>query len=251
MIQPFALSRSRSHRLFSFCCFMYYHVFIPCIHTMYSFSTEAEFETKLVEMQNRHASELSAACQTEKVGEEATSGAVEKASKNGPNSVSDDNAQAQAQATQKLERLRLKKEAEREQRLAAEQALKDELNALGPSRRDLEVQAILSVLEPLGYTLQHVAADGNCLYRSIAGQVQQQSNDPSCTYTKIRTFMRLYGFGFAPCPFSRCFVRLVRYRPTDHCTLCLFSIGKTHRYRITLCRYLGGAFNRLCPVLCL
>jgi len=59
------------------------------------------------------------------------------------------------------------KESARDARIAAERA------ALGPSERAEEGAALARLLRPLGLALKDVRADGNCMYHSVADQLEQ------------------------------------------------------------------------------
>ncbi|EWM27374.1 Ovarian tumor, otubain [Nannochloropsis gaditana] len=53
------------------------------------------------------------------------------------------------------------------------------------SLRDLEMGQILSLLSPLGLRVQEVPADGHCLYRAVAHQLEHQGI-PSQGYPEVR-----------------------------------------------------------------
>ena len=48
----------------------------------------------------------------------------------------------------------------------------DEKAGAGPSARDVEMEQLSAVLSPLSLTVHEIAADGHCLYRSMAHQLQ-------------------------------------------------------------------------------
>jgi hypothetical protein len=170
---------------------------------MVRYRLEEEYEAKVKELQQRHELELQQQQALDQNGTGGTGGLSLESlsignndddgghhssasssvpSNSGSNShhPTDDDDDEKRRAKKKLERLRAKREAERARALERERAMQDELATAGPTRRDLELQAILSMVQPLGYTVQPVTADGHCLYRAIAGHVASvpSSMDP-------------------------------------------------------------------------
>jgi len=45
--------------------------------------------------------------------------------------------------------------------------------------REIEMKQLLSLLSPMGLNIRQVAADGHCLYRSVAHQVRLPFSPPS------------------------------------------------------------------------
>jgi hypothetical protein len=154
-------------------------------------SLEEEYDGKVKELQRRHELELRALDQN---GNGGAGGLLESlnigdngaghsaASSAVPTSSNQQHNDDEERRLAKLERLRAKREAERARALERERAMQQEfVSAAGkPTRRGLELQAILSTVTPLGYTVQPVTADGHCLYRAIAGHVASvpNSTDP-------------------------------------------------------------------------
>jgi hypothetical protein len=168
---------------------------------MVRYRLEEEYEAKVKELQQRHELELQQqqaldqngngglSLQSLSIGNNdddgghhsSASSSVPTSSNSGSHHpTDDDDDEEKRRAKKKLERLRAKREAERARALERERAIQDELATAGPTRRDLELQAILSMVQPLGYTVQPVTADGHCLYRAIAGHVASvpSSMDP-------------------------------------------------------------------------
>lgn len=113
---------------------------------------DAELEEVLRQMEARHAEELGAA----PPGPEA---AVAKLS------LSDGAAPKKGKSGKK----RNKKEDEER---ARERRMEEQRAGAGPSLRDVEMGKLRSKLAPLGLDVHEIAADGHCLYRSLAHQLQ-------------------------------------------------------------------------------
>jgi hypothetical protein len=81
---------------------------------------------------------------------------------------------------------------ERQKEIERERAREEETMNAGPSPRDIEMAQILEQLRPLHLDISTVPADGNCLYRAVAAQ----HNDET-TYQEIRKWwisMNSYSF---------------------------------------------------------
>ncbi|KAG2444687.1 hypothetical protein HXX76_001431 [Chlamydomonas incerta] len=68
---------------------------------------------------------------------------------------------------QKRREKHAQQEAEREARIAEEQA------ALGPSDKALEEERLAALLAPLGLAIREIRADGHCMYRAVEDQLGQ------------------------------------------------------------------------------
>lgn len=86
-----------------------------------------------------------------------------------------------------------KKNAQRQRELEREKRIDEENAQAGPSRRQMEVEAMLQLyLNPRGLDVQEVEADGNCLYRAVGVQCARLGMDivdgtkPERSYGKIR-----------------------------------------------------------------
>ena len=86
-----------------------------------------------------------------------------------------------------------KKNAQRQRELEREKRIEEENAQAGPSRREMEVEAMQQLyLSPRGLALQEVEADGNCLYRAVGVQCARLGMDivdgtkPERSYGKIR-----------------------------------------------------------------
>lgn len=86
-----------------------------------------------------------------------------------------------------------KKNAARQKELDREKRITEENAAAGPSRREMEVDAMQTIhLTPRGLGIEEVEADGNCLYRAVGVQCRRLGlddvvdiNSENC-YGKIR-----------------------------------------------------------------
>ena len=71
----------------------------------------------------------------------------------------------------------------------------------GPSERDLEIKKLDAQLAPLGLALHEIPADGHCLYRSLAHQLQA-NGDAACDFLacrrEIAAHMRAHKADFVP-----------------------------------------------------
>lgn len=100
---------------------------------------------------------------------------------------------------------RIAKAAKKKNKKAAKEAelqrVKDEIaeNA-GPAMRDMELDAINTLLLPDKLRVKEIQPDGNCLYRSVADQAKLK--DASYDYVKLRKmasdYMRAHTEDFAP-----------------------------------------------------
>eukprot|EP00591_Stephanopyxis_turris_P005165 CAMPEP_0195520178 /NCGR_PEP_ID=MMETSP0794_2-20130614/16337_1 /TAXON_ID=515487 /ORGANISM="Stephanopyxis turris, Strain CCMP 815" /LENGTH=299 /DNA_ID=CAMNT_0040649475 /DNA_START=52 /DNA_END=951 /DNA_ORIENTATION=+ len=87
-----------------------------------------------------------------------------------------------SQKEKKQAKARRKKERERQKELDRQAEIENELANAGPSRRDMEVKVLKELyLDPKNLVMEEVAADGHCLYRSIAAQCGDGAD-----YRKIR-----------------------------------------------------------------
>mmetsp|Transcript_50087 Transcript_50087/g.108548 ORF Transcript_50087/g.108548 Transcript_50087/m.108548 type:complete len:300 (-) Transcript_50087:65-964(-) len=117
---------------------------------------EASLDAALRDMYARHANELSPFSAEEKASEALSSLSVSCSSKSSKQS--------------KRRQKKASEEQEREKRIAEEKA------ASGPSARAVETERLMAKLEPLGLAVQEVPADGHCLYRSVADQLQRSGD---------------------------------------------------------------------------
>ncbi|KAL7526928.1 hypothetical protein ACHAXR_001714, partial [Thalassiosira sp. AJA248-18] len=71
-----------------------------------------------------------------------------------------------------------KKNAQRQQELDREKRIQEENAAAGPSRRQMELEALQTLyLHPRGLDVEEVEADGNCLYRAVGVQCRRLGLD--------------------------------------------------------------------------
>lgn len=97
----------------------------------------------------------------------------------------------QAKRRQKKEQ----EERERDHRIAEEKA------GAGPSAREIELNQLAEQLTPLGLQVEDISADGHCLYRAVAHQLQLHDKGP-CDYLTCRStaaaYMRAHPTDFKP-----------------------------------------------------
>ncbi|EKU21722.1 otu domain-containing protein 6b [Nannochloropsis gaditana CCMP526] len=129
------------------------------------------------DMEERHARELGKFAA-------APNGGRGKGEEGESEEEEDGGATAAEKVARKRDKARRKKErkAEREAEEEAARALAKEGVV---SLRDLEMGQILSLLSPLGLRVQEVPADGHCLYRAVAHQLEHQGI-PSQGYPEVR-----------------------------------------------------------------
>ena len=99
----------------------------------------------------------------------------------------------EAKRQKALQKKLKKKAAQRQKELDCEKRIEDENAQAGPSRRQMEMEALQTIhLHPRGLDVEEVEADGNCLYRAVGVQclrvgldaVDVESED---CYGKIRS----------------------------------------------------------------
>mmetsp|Transcript_23495 Transcript_23495/g.65357 ORF Transcript_23495/g.65357 Transcript_23495/m.65357 type:complete len:316 (+) Transcript_23495:322-1269(+) len=88
----------------------------------------------------------------------------------------------------KLEKARRKRESKKEKERQRQEAIAAETAAAGPTARDIENAQLRATLQPLKLTIRDVAADGNCLYRAVAAQLQESPSNHTTTsgYVEVR-----------------------------------------------------------------
>jgi len=89
--------------------------------------------------------------------------------------------------------------AEEEER-AREKRIADHHAGAGPSEREIELGKLEALLTPLGMQLQDIPADGHCLYRSLAHQLQAGGEPVEFQQCRkdIASHMRAHPNDFAP-----------------------------------------------------
>jgi len=79
--------------------------------------------------------------------------------------------------------MKLREDAEREARIAAEVA------EAGESAKDAEERELSVTLRPLGLRLREIPADGHCLYRSLGETGRQAGIQRICGCASVGTHM--------------------------------------------------------------
>jgi len=99
------------------------------------------------------------------------------------NHVEDHQQPTSSAATSKKIQKRMK---QRQQQLDKEAEIANNIANAGPTARELENNRLQELyLSPIQHTIHEIKADGNCLYRAIAHQVEYITKDP-ITYVQIR-----------------------------------------------------------------
>lgn len=83
---------------------------------------------------------------------------------------------------EKQEKARKKREKLKEKELERQRQIEEENANAGPSPRDVENEVIQQYLDPLGFKIEEVAADGHCLYRAVGASCNME-------YPVIRKFL--------------------------------------------------------------
>lgn len=150
-------------------------------------AAEAERDAALQAMLERHAKERG----------EVPAVASSSKSGGGGNSGGGGGGGGSKGAGKKKSQRQKKEEAER----AREQRIADHHAGAGPSERDVEIGKLTAQLAPLGLAILEIPADGHCLYRSLAQQLQAQG-DSACDYLacrrEIACHMRAHRSDFEP-----------------------------------------------------
>ncbi len=76
----------------------------------------------------------------------------------------------------KMEKARRKRDAKKEKERQQRQKETLEQESVGPSMRDMELQALELQLQPLSLRVVEIPSDGNCLYRAVAAQCGSDYN---------------------------------------------------------------------------
>lgn len=144
---------------------------------------EQMYETKRQELLNKHEEELAVIHGSDSVIQESSD--KMEAKKEGDETEQDKVVESDLKS-KKLEKARKKREKERQMELEREREIQLELENAGPLPREVEAAQIQKHL-PDGYTIQAVAADGHCLYRAVAAQLNRNnSSTPPYNYASVR-----------------------------------------------------------------
>ena len=88
----------------------------------------------------------------------------------------------------KAQKRREKKAAEEKARELAIEMERARLRESGPSKKEIEDEAMRRALKALDLTLREVKADGHCLYRAVAEQVDEMKEESR--YGEVRTMCK-------------------------------------------------------------
>mmetsp|Transcript_25092 Transcript_25092/g.52168 ORF Transcript_25092/g.52168 Transcript_25092/m.52168 type:complete len:305 (+) Transcript_25092:150-1064(+) len=149
-------------------------------------SVETEFAEKAKQMEERHKKELSEMEGADGAAEVKTEEATQTAMAETNDAVESTPAESglskeEEERQRKMEKARRKREKQKEKERRREEDIAAETAAAGPTPRDIENSQLLATLAPLNMTIQDVPADGNCLYRAVAAQLNasQQLSSPN------------------------------------------------------------------------
>ena len=117
------------------------------------------------------------------------------------NELGEDASAARAASEKKKSKSAKRRQKKEEQEKERDQRIADERAGAGPSAREVEVDQLTQQLAPLGLGVEDIPADGHCLYRAVARQLQLQS-DSSCDYLVCRStaaaYIRSHAADFQP-----------------------------------------------------
>ena len=147
-------------------------------------AVDAELDVALEEMRVRHARELGSN------GDDELEAGMAAAS------ISGQSTNVPKGGTKKKTKKQKAEEAER----AREKRIADHHAGAGPSERDVEMGKLEAQLSPLGLKIHEIPADGHCLYRSLAHQLQAQGEavDFLQCRKEIAAHIRANAADFAP-----------------------------------------------------
>ena len=111
----------------------------------------------------------------------------EDKSKTDKEEASEERKQQQGGPT-KAQKRREKKAAEEKARELAIEMERARLRESGPSKKEIEEEAMRRALKALDLTLREVKADGHCLYRAVAEQVDEMKEESR--YGEVRTMCK-------------------------------------------------------------
>jgi len=86
----------------------------------------------------------------------------------------------------KAAKKREKKAAEEAAKAAAREAEQAAIDAMGPSARAMEAEAVATALGARGLRRKEIASDGHCLYRSLSHQLERVGASDVHDYTSLR-----------------------------------------------------------------
>jgi len=158
-------------------------------------AADDELEAALEEMRSRHANELAAVAGADGAAtlEAGVAGMSVSGGGGGGNGNGNGNG---GKGGKKKSKKQKADEAER----AREQRIADHHAGAGPSERDIESGKLDAILAPLGLAVHEIPADGHCLYRSLAHQLQVSGEVADFLQCRkdIAAYMRAHPDDFAP-----------------------------------------------------
>ena len=151
-----------------FCCISTHFMIFPPSQNITR--VEAEFDTKLQELEAKHQQEL-AELSSGGGGSEETPAVSEVAPAVTTIPPEETKSPEDEERERKQAKARRKREKQKEKERELERQIEEENANAGPSNRQIEVQQIEQQLTPLGLKIAEIASDGNCLYRAVSASV--------------------------------------------------------------------------------
>lgn len=144
---------------------------------------EQEWDSKFEELTTKHKNEIDA-LQGDAAVEEASSAVEQKEKTAKEPELSEEEKAKLAKEKALAKKLRKKKNKLAQEKAREEEIAREMANA--PNPRQMEIDAIMELyLSKLNYKIEEVAADGNCLYRAVAKQMELM--DQEFDYSHIRS----------------------------------------------------------------
>lgn len=144
-------------------------------------------------MLERHAKELESDITSTQTSTDPTTPIPNNDNSDTPTNTIKDAPKPQLTTKEKaLAKKAKKREKEREKERARVEAIEEENSKAGPSARELEYNCIMELyLKPRKLNIKDIMADGNCLYRAIAHQMElrgkHNEDGSTMSYEQIRS----------------------------------------------------------------
>ncbi|GFH45207.1 hypothetical protein CTEN210_01681 [Chaetoceros tenuissimus] len=145
---------------------------------------EQEWDSKLEELTTKHKNEIDALQGDAAVAEESSAAVEQKEETAKEPELSEEEKVKLAKEKALAKKLRKKKNKLAQEKAREEEIAREVANA--PNPRQMEIDAIMELyLSKLNFKIEEVAADGNCLYRAVAKQMELMDQD--FDYSQIRS----------------------------------------------------------------
>lgn len=145
---------------------------------------EQEWDSKFEELTTKHKNEIDALQGDAAVAEESSAAVEQKEETAQEPELSEEEKVKLAKEKALAKKLRKKKNKLAQEKAREEEIAREMANA--PNPRQMEIDAIMELyLSKLNFKIEEVAADGNCLYRAVAKQMELMDQD--FDYSQIRS----------------------------------------------------------------